>query len=684
MNYPVKPKNVTTEITDPSKQFVIETYKVSISIIGFIVIYFLLFLSALMLAITAGYMGYLLVINHPGLVTIMIGIALCSFGFFILFFLVKFINSRNEHDISHLRQIRAFEEPELLAFIHKVADEVGADYPKKVYLSNEVNAYVFYNSSFWSLFLPVKKNLTIGLGLINSINLSEFKAILAHEFGHFSQKSMKLGSYIYYVNRVIYDMLYDNDKFEASIQKISESNGYLALAGTLTFLVVRAIQFILRLVYKPINGMYMSLSRQMEFHADAISASVSGANHLISSLHKLEVGDICFNTLISKYDSWVDEKIRPLNIYQNHTEVQKHFAKDHDLIFEHDQIKIIDFSLLTNPSRIEMEDQWASHPSTDQRADYLNRLNLNTEDLHVSPWVLFANAKKTQIEFSEVLFHSSNSLKPIDNIEFATKYYTDFNELRFPNEYHGFFDNFFPTEVELKECLNDTSGLQSILSKKKVNSLQERTNIYHDLNLIKAIQNGQIKIKTFDFDGQKYKVGKAPEVAEILEQEAHLLTEEYLTCATRIFNYFYQQALRNGGGEEFKRKYDELISHIVRYNAEMDILEQIRTEVSPIFSELIPIKQAEEINQKLKNLELELKDRIQYEINQEKLRLEDFDEFLAKKRNYFSVDTFIEGNLEILFSNINLFEEQLSSHISALKRDFLEYQLEFDDITKHS
>jgi len=35
----------------------------------------------------------------------------------------------------------------------------------------------FYNSSFWSMFLPVRKNLEIGLGLVNSINISEFKQL---------------------------------------------------------------------------------------------------------------------------------------------------------------------------------------------------------------------------------------------------------------------------------------------------------------------------------------------------------------------------------------------------------------------------------------------------------------------------------------------------------------------------
>ena len=65
--------------------------------------------------------------------------------------------------------------------------------PHRVFLTPDVNAAVFYRESLLSLLLPTSKNLVIGLGLVNQLNLSEFKAVLAHEFGHFSQNSMKLG-----------------------------------------------------------------------------------------------------------------------------------------------------------------------------------------------------------------------------------------------------------------------------------------------------------------------------------------------------------------------------------------------------------------------------------------------------------------------------------------------------------
>src|SRR5690606_16231117 len=150
----------------------------------------------------------------PMPVTIVLGIGLASMGLLVLFFLVKFIFSSNKVDRSHLHEISKTDEPRLFSFIQDIVNEVNTGFPKRVYLSTDVNAAVFYDSSFWSMFFPIKKNLQIGMGLVNTVTESELKAILAHEFGHFSQRSMKLGSYVYNVNQVIFNLLYENRSYE--------------------------------------------------------------------------------------------------------------------------------------------------------------------------------------------------------------------------------------------------------------------------------------------------------------------------------------------------------------------------------------------------------------------------------------------------------------------------------------
>ena len=94
------------------------------------------------------------------------------------------------------------EHPKLFDFIDKVCEETGAEQPKHVYVDYRVNAGRDADTSrSFTCSSRRAEACCIGLGLVNCVNLTEFKAVLAHEFGHFSQKSMKLGTYVYVVHR---------------------------------------------------------------------------------------------------------------------------------------------------------------------------------------------------------------------------------------------------------------------------------------------------------------------------------------------------------------------------------------------------------------------------------------------------------------------------------------------------
>src|SRR5690606_33810389 len=103
---------------------------------------------------------------------------------------------RGKHG-DHLVEVTANQHPKLFEFLHRVADEARAPRPYRVYLSPQVNAGVFYDLSLVNLLLPSKKNIEIGLGLVNVLTLGELKAVLAHEFGHFAQRTMMVGRWVY-------------------------------------------------------------------------------------------------------------------------------------------------------------------------------------------------------------------------------------------------------------------------------------------------------------------------------------------------------------------------------------------------------------------------------------------------------------------------------------------------------
>lgn len=175
-------------------------------------------------------------------------------------------------------EIKREDYPELFDLIDEVVDKVDCLEPKHVFLSDECNAYVNYPSMLGYLFHG-KQNLTIGIPLLYGMNKTEFKSILSHEFGHFTQKTVS-------VNRIANLSEY----ICAAIAQIKEhmenakSDSYEAKAR---FFARKVTEIMLEQYNKvaPING---KLSRAQEYDADKFSYEVVGTEGSLSALTKLQ------------------------------------------------------------------------------------------------------------------------------------------------------------------------------------------------------------------------------------------------------------------------------------------------------------------------------------------------------------------------------------------------------------
>lgn len=174
--------------------------------------------------------------------------------------------------------------------IRDVARQTGCKMPKHVYLSPDVNACVFYNTSFWSIFFPIRKNLEIGLGLFDGTSVDEIKSVIAHEFGHFGQSSMKVGSTVYVTNSVLYNLIFTDDFWDKWLDKWCMSDtGIIRFLGVLTRALTNLVKHLTVHVYQFVQKGYLKLSRYMEYDADGVACRCVGADTFISALCKIEV-----------------------------------------------------------------------------------------------------------------------------------------------------------------------------------------------------------------------------------------------------------------------------------------------------------------------------------------------------------------------------------------------------------
>lgn len=670
-----------------SPEFKKQTSKAITSIVLFLLVYIILFIAAAALTVACIYAGVMLIISVPRFITIALGIGLASLGVLIFIFLIKFIFKSNKVDRSHLREITKQEEPEIFNLIDDIVNQVGTSFPKKVYLSTDVNASVFYDSSFWSMFLPIKKNLTIGAALVNTITKEELKAILSHEFGHFSQRTMKVGSYVHNVNQIIFNMLYDNDSFDKLAIGWANISGYFSIFVLLALKIIHGIQWILKEMYTVVNKSYMALSREMEFHADEIASHVTGYKPLKSSLLRMNLADHSFNSAISFYDSRIDKNLKSQNLYKEQSYLMSFFAEDDELPIQNGfPVVTVEELNKFNKSKLMIEDQWASHPSTEDRIARLEQNNIVIEEKEVIPAnSIFSDFKKTQEEltnriFKDVVYKETPTASSLD--EFKMEFKKDLSKNSFSKVFNGYYDNKNPISFNIDDVDLSSNNLSvtDLFSDKNVNLNYIALALQNDIETIKQIEDKTIKIKTFDYDGKRYKRNESKALLTQLNTELEQINKDIKQNDLNIYRYFKQTENSNGSTSqlqelysnffEFDKTFDSKLEVYNNINNSMDFL-QVTTEFDQIKSNFRTLRPKEKIlKENIK--ELMTDDKFASEITTE--MKDQFETYLEKDWQYFGTENYFDKNLETLFTSLNNYAYLLSRGYFLNKKELLDYK----------
>ncbi|WP_176884870.1 M48 family metallopeptidase [Dyadobacter soli] len=592
-------------------------------------------------------------------ITFGLAIGLFCVGFFVLFFLIKFIFKRHVVDRSGLTEISEKDQPELFAMLHEIVKESQTDFPKKVYLSPEVNAAVFYDSGFWSMFLPIRKNLQIGMGLVNSLTVSEFKAVIAHEFGHFSQRSMKVGSYVYNVNYIIYNMLYDNGSFDNMLERWGSSNAYISIASSLARWVVKGIQWVLRKAYNIVNLNYLALSREMEFHADEVAAHLAGSEPLATALKRFELADYAYYFVSSRY---YQNARGPRNFYSQHAFVLTFLGEKDGLTFLNGLPVVVSTQNRYNKSKLVITDQWASHPSVDDRVERLMALDqqMRNEDSRRA-YELFREIENIQQRFtSELFFAPGSSLEEglQTDQEFQETILKTYREGAFSEVFNGYYDNKNPVfpEIDGKTTVIDQTQL---FNEEAVDRIYLEIALESDIQTIIAINEGRSQVKSFDYAGSKYTADEAAFLLPGLRNELDFVRESIAKNDANIYQFFTQTALY----QQKERQLQTLTANMEKVeetNAGLyRIIEEMR-EQTHFFSTTITFDQIEfnisdlsETEAKLKQQLIELKVNPLYsEIITVEVG-EILDKYIQNSTAYFADKSYNEDAIELMFQTVN-------------------------------
>jgi Zn-dependent protease with chaperone function len=571
--YPPTPKNVPEDLAEPTGEYKTRVFLVLLSLIFAFGLYVFLTLGALAATVLA------LVVNPC------VGLIVAVPGLMFFLFLVKGFFKTGEKERTVRVEITADDQPLLFDFIELLCEETGAPPPRKVYVSHEVNAAVMTHTGMASLFWPTGKDLLIGLGLVNILSLSEFKSVLAHEFGHFAQKSTRLGGYVYTANRLIYDLVCGRDWFDEMIERLKRSrnmNGTpsaIAAVGWTIYGLIWVLRKVLEGAFFLINLLHRSLSRQMEFNADLVAVSVAGSDAGIQALYRLTFCDDVWGQAIKDLRAASDHKLYTADLFYhlNHAANFLRKQKKDPKLGEPPPLPedVRDTPDLFTPEDDGTPQMWATHPSNYDREQNAKAYYIRSTLDNRSAWVLFKDPQHLREEITYRYYRFYKVIKKdaaLDPPGEVQAFIDDEHaETTYDPRYHGLYDSRY-VEIndlddivdEAKKAAWDEGRLERVHLKLYDNELKEwmdgHNNRSEEYRLLTGLVNGDLELKDdeLEFRGRNYDVREAKRLLKKVDKELEEDRQYFEGIDRRAFLVYYQMALQADDAmrKEFFRRYD--------------------------------------------------------------------------------------------------------------------------------
>lgn len=160
------------------------------------------------------------------------------------------------------KQRRLFTE------LRGIARSTAQEMPAEVYLVGDVNAWVSQRGGFMGF--GSRRVMGLGLPLLQVLTVSQLRAVLAHEFGHYHGGDVKVGPWIYKTRQALV----------RTLQGLAGHSGILS----------KPFEWYAALFFRVTHA----VSRHQELLADALAARVAGASALAGGLRAVHAAALAY------------------------------------------------------------------------------------------------------------------------------------------------------------------------------------------------------------------------------------------------------------------------------------------------------------------------------------------------------------------------------------------------------
>lgn len=281
------------------------------------------------------------------------------------------------------------DHPNLFAAVEEIAQETDQEPPAEIYADAQVNAWVANRGGVMGI--GSKRIMGVGLPLLQGLSVSQFKAVLAHEFGHYYGGDTRLGPWIYQTRSIIGRTIVNLAQQESFLHKPFLWYGNMFLRVT------------------------HAISRQQEYAADALAARTVGSNHLINGLKRVHGSAMA-------YDAYWNQHVVPVLNAGYHAPLADGFAR----FMQSSDIAELMQKATNHALENGTQDPYDTHPPLPQRVEAVSAIEANRLNSEDEPAVsLLGNVAQLESQLFTNLaqMNGISSFAPVDWAEVGTKIY---------------------------------------------------------------------------------------------------------------------------------------------------------------------------------------------------------------------------------------------------------------------
>ncbi len=237
--------------------------------------------------------------------------------------LLKGLVHETDYDCSEFVELTADEEPAFFAFLNEICRRADAPVPDRVFASPHVNAGVYVESSVLNIFRSAEKHLFVGLGMVEALNRTELEAVLAHEFGHFSQQALWLHDWVRILTGIVEELGRGRTALETTVERWSLSPVPSPGVAALFDLGSRIVRRLWYPVSTTIDRLEDSVSRQMEFDADDVAVDLTGSDAIVHALVRIDWAERCHTQTMYDLEQALDDGLRTDDLFFHQSQLSE-------------------------------------------------------------------------------------------------------------------------------------------------------------------------------------------------------------------------------------------------------------------------------------------------------------------------------------------------------------------------